>query len=100
VVSCGPSSLNHNPSQVHLISLGIFGGIFGACCSEILLAILTGSEQPMSVSDRVRARQNSGLKILSSVVSGLLLPRIAFNLDASNLTTWNYLATLSSEASF
>jgi hypothetical protein len=91
-------SLTQAPSQTHLFTVGIFGGIFGAISSEVLLLLLYGPELPTSVKDR--ARENYGLKIVGSVVCGLLLPRIAFSLDASNFSIWNHYAALSSEQTF
>ena len=38
------TSLTQNPNQLHVIALGTFGGIFGAICSQVLLALLSGSD--------------------------------------------------------
>jgi hypothetical protein len=46
------------------------------------------------------ARADDGVRILTSVVSGLLLPRMVFAMDASQSPLWHFFATLSGDATF
>jgi hypothetical protein len=47
------TSLTQNPNQLHVIVLGAFGGIFGAICSEVLVALLYGSDPHPAFSSKV-----------------------------------------------
>ena len=97
VISCGFGILSHTaPNQFHLIGLGIFSGVFGSISTEVLFVLLHASDPPISFLEQTWARQNYGLKIIGSVVTGLLLPRVIFSLDASNVSFWNNFASLSS----
>ena len=47
------NSLTQNPNQLHVIALGTFGGIFGAICSQVLLALLSGPDSHPDFSTKV-----------------------------------------------
>ena len=69
------------------------GGLFGASWSPPLRALLwpqvRNSDPPPPKGDHY------GLSLLTSVVSGLLLPRFALAMDATGFVAWDYLASLS-----
>ncbi len=47
------TSLTQNPNQLHVIGLGTFGGLFGAICSQVLVALLYGSDTDPAFSSKV-----------------------------------------------
>ena len=69
------------------------GGLFGASWSPPLRALLwpqvRNSDPPPPKGDHY------GLSLLTSVVSGLLLPRFALAMDATGFVAWDNLASLS-----
>ena len=81
------------PNQLHIIGLGMAGGLFGASWCPPLRALIWPK---VRISDPPPPKgDHYGLYILTSIVSGLLLPRFALAMDATGFTFWNYLASLS-----
>ena len=81
------------PNQLHIIGLGMAGGVFGAAWSSPLRALIWPS---VRISDPPPPKgDHYGLYVLTSIISGLLLPRFALAMDASEFSFWNNVASLS-----
>ena len=75
-----------SPPQFHVITVGAFAGAFGSLfVAPLLQTFVFGPE-----SD-----SHYGLRIATSVVTGVLLPRMVLSMDISDHGLWNLLGRLS-----
>ena len=83
-------------AQAHVITVGAVGGALGAAAAPLLrrLAFTDADEAPRGDLDKTR--HSYGLGILSNVVAGLMLPRLALAMDGIDYAPWNTFARLSS----
>eukprot|EP00094_Tigriopus_californicus_P006324 TCALIF_06089-PA protein Name:"Similar to TMEM19 Transmembrane protein 19 (Homo sapiens)" AED:0.08 eAED:0.08 QI:0/-1/0/1/-1/1/1/0/246 len=70
-------------TQVSSITIGMIGGFSGACLSTFINRIGFGQESSPQYHD-----MNYGLKVIMNVLTGLLLPRIALELNSWDVNLW------------